>query len=528
MNFINYFIKNEYDNNKFLRKNGKDFSVLQLKKIVAGRVKKFIQSDVKNVVLLPDSNFDFIINFFAAIFAKKEIYLVNDKTRLNQLDVEFILPENEIIEEENFAFFDVNLYETFINIFTSGSTSSPKKIRKNLYNLYVEAKDMYEQFFNKTPKNYSFVSTTNFTHMFGIVFSFVMPACYGYIIDTDKVDFPEELDLKENYVLISTPSFLDRIIDYDLKNYPFMISTAGAKLKQKTFEFFEKKSHVLEIYGSTETGSIAYQTNSKFNNLILLENVKIIPDAEIMTVMSEYFLEDKMTISDAFEMINEREFVLKNRTDRIVKIMEKRISLNEIEMILNKHNFIKDNYSFALNEKLCSAVVLSKEGKEYFLKFGKVKLLKEIKTLLKNYSEILPKRWKFLYEIPTTTTGKIDREKIKKIFELNLSYPFIVDKKVTKDFAELKLIFPQNCNFFDGHFNNFPILPGVVQLFYANYFIEDIFKLKLELNEVKKIKFSNIIRPDIEICLRLKNNDKSIEYTYLSDDKNFSSGIFVK
>ena len=90
------------------------------------------------------------------------------------------------------------------------------------------------------------------------------------------------------------------------------------------------------------------------------------------------------------------------------------------------------------------------------------------------------------------------------------------------------MIFTKKSNFFDGHFENFPIVPGVVQLFFADYFAEDIFAQKLPLEDIKKIKFSNIILPDVPVNLVLKNNEKNIEFTYLSDDKIFSSGIFVK
>ena len=90
------------------------------------------------------------------------------------------------------------------------------------------------------------------------------------------------------------------------------------------------------------------------------------------------------------------------------------------------------------------------------------------------------------------------------------------------------MIFYKNSNFFNGHFENFPIVPGVVQLFYVNFFTENMLGIKLPLTEAKKVKFSNIIPPDEEVILTIKNKENSIEYTYLSDDKIYSSGIFVK
>ena len=111
---------------------------------------------------------------------------------------------------------------------------------------------------------------------------------------------------------------------------------------------------------------------------------------------------------------------------------------------------------------------------------------------------------------------------------MNLSLPFVVSRNISENSAEIELVFKHNCNFFKGHFDAMPILPGVVQLYYARFFIEDVFGIELGFSEVKKVKFSNIISPDIQVTLVLKNKENSVEYTYLADDKIFSSGIFIK
>lgn len=530
MNFIELFTKNEYDHRPILRKNGHDFTLEEIKKFVAFQTEKFLKSDIKNVVLFADSNFDFIINFLGAVFARKEIFLLTDKTRLSQLDVDYILPENySEISIPDYKFCQINPKEIFITLFTSGSTFSPKKFKKSLYNLLAESKDIYEQFYKKySSDKTTVVATTNPAHMFSLTFYFILPFEHCYLIDTERVNFPEELDLKKNYILISTPAFLDRITDYELKSSPEIIFTAGSKLKKETFEVFEKNSVVVDIYGSTETSTIAYRTKSNDERLTIIDNVKLDTSADVITVESEYFLEDKLTIADAYEMVSDNQFILKNRTDRIVKILEKRVLLSEIESIINRHEFVKENYCLKHGDNLAAVVILNEKGREFFIKNGKLKTVQNIKNFCKNYSEIQPKKWKFLPEIPTTQCGKIDKEKIEKIFDLNLSLPFIISKKIEQNFLELKLIFYKNSNFFNGHFENFPIVPGVVQLFYVNFFTENMLGIKLPLTEAKKVKFSNIIPPDEEVILTIKNKENSIEYTYLSDDKIYSSGIFVK
>ena len=73
-----------------------------------------------------------------------------------------------------------------------------------------------------------------------------------------------------------------------------------------------------------------------------------------------------------------------------------------------------------------------------------------------------------------------------------------------------------------------PILPGVVQLYYARYFANDVFNIEISPEEVKKVKFSNIIKSDTNIILKLKNDENCVNFTYEADDKVYSSGIFVK
>ena len=98
-------------------------------------------------------------------------------------------------------------------------------------------------------------------------------------------------------------------------------------------------------------------------------------------------------------------------------------------------------------------------------------------------------------------SGKIDTVKLKKIFGSNLSYPFVFSRNADVSGADVELLFKGNSNFLRGLFDVTPILPGVVQLYYARFFAEDIFGIELPHKEVKKVKFSNLMKPDIKVTL---------------------------
>ena len=120
----------------------------------------------------------------------------------------------------------------------------------------------------------------------------------------------------------------------------------------------------------------------------------------------------------------------------------------------------------------------------------------------------------------------MDKEKIESLFAKNLSFPLILDVKQEDEKCTIKMVFSNTCNFFCGHFDEFPVLPGVVQLYFAHLFAEEIFKTEISKDTVKKVKFSHIIKPDEELELVLEKSEKNIGYTYRTKETVCSSGTF--
>ncbi|MBP3924044.1 acyl-CoA synthetase [bacterium] len=518
--FDEYFYSSKHDKEIVIVKNDEKFSLGLLKKYIFSKSEIFKSSPVKNVVIMEENGFDFVVNFFAAVFAQKEIYLVSSNERLKELDIEYICAQNDNKTSDCVNFSQINPDDIFIKFFTSGSCAQPKVITKTLWNLIRESEDLFDEFSDKIPSGCQVVTTSTPAHLFCLSFYIMFAFFNGFVINSERISFPEQL--RENTILISTPAFLDRICANDTK--PTLVLSAGSKLKTETFKKFP---HLIEIYGSTESGVIAFKTKPEDINLKLFKNVSVKTAEDGAFIKSDFFPEDEIFVNDKIEILPDRKIILKGRTDRIVKIQEKRISLPEIENAILNCELVEDVFCFDFSGKLCAAVVLNGMGKEFFINKGINETVKFLKSFTKKSCEIFPKRWRFLIEIPKTVSGKNDIEKIKNIFSVNLSYPFIFDKKNSPDEISLSMIFYKNSNFFNGHFENFPIVPGVVQLYYAGYFIENLFEVELAKNAVKKMKFSNVIEPDKVLTLKMQNKGKSFEYTYLANDTVFSSGIFL-
>ena len=522
---LEFFYTNKFDDKVILFDGSKKYSVLDLKMLVFSEI-QFIKNMTESVVILGGDNFSFVIQFLAALFCDKKIYLLSDKTRVNDLTINY-----DILEGYNESFYNdisfpkIDVNKLNINFFTSGSSGTPKIITKSLFNIINEA-DEINSLLKLKGKSFEVLSTTTMTHMFGMTFHFVMPLQLGLVINTKKIFYPENVD-SENSILISTPTFLTSVPKFDIKfkRPPKYIFTAGSKLDENTFKFLESSSSVVEIYGSTETGIMAYKRSSN-GNFKLFDNVELIKNDDSVIVKSQFFSEPYTVINDNVEIID-REIKINNRSDRLYKVYEKRVCANELEYRLKQSDLVNDCYILKSKEKLVCFAALSEKGKMFLLENSIVILTKKLKKYLADSSEIVPQRWKFTDEIPKNIAGKTDKDKIEYYFDLNCSMPIILDRKLSSDSITYKILFYRQSNFFKGHFSSFPIVPGVIQIYWAKEFVNSHFKTNVGEGQWKRIKFTNIIKPDDIVYLTLSKSDKSVRFEYWNNSKNYSSGVFL-
>lgn len=86
----------------------------------------------------------------------------------------------------------------------------------------------------------------------------------------------------------------------------------------------------------------------------------------------------------------------------------------------------------------------------------------------------------------------------------------------------MRLKFDGTERFFEGHFPGFPVLPGVVQLDFAI----KASPVKRPLKSVKKMKFTDIIKPGDEVELKVvATGGNEVKYEFLKGEKICSSGV---
>ena len=522
---MEFFYTEKYDEEIVLRNEHSSITKKELKQYIFKNIAVMTRKK-DNVIIAANDILTFAINFFSAVFTLKNIYLVDDINKIKESDANFDLLDSFINEKDNFlgSFPKVSEEKICVNFFTSGSSGRSKCIKKNLASLIKEG-FLVNETLKINGNDLILTSSASCSHLFGLTFGFMFPLCNHIPMYTESVNYPDLYNV-DNSIFVSTPAFLDMVRKNNIKlNQAKYIISSGSRLKKETFEYLEKFTNVIEIYGSTETGAIAFRRNSKDEYMSLLKDVGVLPLEDSSIVRTPYDNFKPIEIKDKIEVFG-NEILLKNRTDRLLKIQDKRVSAEGLESYLNDNPMLYDSYCFKLQDKVACMGALSEAGIEFLLKNSVAELSKNLKKHLKSKSEIVPQRWRFIDYIPLTERGKTDKEFIERMFNINISFPIILDRKVSENNVTLKMYFHKNCDFYSGHFPNFPITPGVAQLYFASFWGEYFFREKLVDGQIKRIKFNNIIQAGEIVTLNLVKKDNGVCFEYQNDDKIFSSGAF--
>jgi acyl-coenzyme A synthetase/AMP-(fatty) acid ligase len=312
-----------------------------------------------------------------------------------------------------------------LQLFTSGSSGQPKAVRKTLVQLDAEVSELESTFATHLP-HCAIVSTVSHQHIYGLLFKILWPLASSRPFLSEQIKYPETLSyylaLMPNLCLISSPAHLARLPDA-LANQvqqgkPSLIFSSGGPL---SFSAAQGIKHCyqqlpIEVFGSTETGGIAYRGQSEPDQAWqAFKRVKVDADplSGALMLQSDY-LEDPqqwLTCADKVELLGENRFRLLHRLDRIVKIEEKRLSLVQMEQLLTSHPWVCDSIIVSLEQPrkmLGAALVLTALGQKHLEEQGKLSINNDLKQhLLSQFERVtLPRRWRYLADLPHNSEGK--------------------------------------------------------------------------------------------------------------------------
>ena len=107
-------------------------------------------------------------------------------------------------------------------------------------------------------------------------------------------------------------------------------------------------------------------------------------------------------------------------------------------------------------------------------------------------------------------------------------WPEILSAQIDVESATIKLKISSGLHWFNGHFPDQPVLPGVVQLHWAVLFAQACFGFTAVPTEIKRLKFKKIVMPPQELELTVsKHGSGEVQFEFSSPDATNSEGRLV-
>ncbi len=426
---------------------------------LATLIKNTFNSKGENVLLFLNSGVSFVIGLYAIILSGNVPLLVNNKLKSELSDLSGFY-KYIVSDSSNYKylkqFIDVNdanlvsvdnlsddikisselVYEfkssdKMLYLFTSGSTGQPKLVQKTFLNMMVEVE--FLQTLLHTNEDDMYLPLVPSFHIYGLLFTVLLPLYVGGSIRIDVPFSPsgivEDGLLKNANIVIANPTQYMSIIDFmrpylteDFAHIKYCISSTMAIDTDIVEQFYSKYGiRIVEVYGSTETGGIAYRKfyeNSFWRFFPYVEWSTTAEDnvLEVLSPavsLSENSSSNWYVTGDIIE--GGSEFTLLGRINQIIKTAGNRVSALEVENVIKHFTGVADvvvvgaKLSDLRGESIIAYIVPTD--------FGSISFIKHLKEYC--YEKLpdfkVPKYFVILNSIPRGANNKVLFNELPKI-----------------------------------------------------------------------------------------------------------------
>lgn len=314
-----------------------------------------------------------------------------------------------------------------IELCTSGSTGEPQQVAKRLDQLLAEV-DTLDSQWGALPSDAPVFATVPHHHLYGLLFRILWPLRGGrpFARFSCLQDFELQAACRNVAVaiIVSSPAFLRRL-DSPLALPPAdrigMLFSSGAPVPAETATWLHQRygRAATEIYGSTETGGIAWRRQKGAGDTAwtLLPGVEIRPGTETWVRSPWTAGRDWIATGDRTRCLADGRLVLEGRSDALIKFEDKRVSLTEMAARLAEHTEIREARVVIVpgrRERLGAVIVTATP----LAAAAQRRLSRELRGFLRHYYDpvLVPRRWRYVDALPGNSMGKVTQTALLALF----------------------------------------------------------------------------------------------------------------
>lgn len=453
-------------------------------------------------------------------------------------------------------------------VLTSGSSGEPRPVTMQLAQLADEVA-MHEIRWGQIADRALVIGTVTHQHVYGLIWRVLWPLAgqrpfarhYSHYLEDVLAWARQSRDL----VLITTPSHLGRLparADWASARgaWRMVVSSTAPLGSTDSLAASERFGvAVTEIFGSSETGGIAWRQQHQDPVWQTLPGIVVrVAQGDMervdgthsdategpLVLRSPLLGHDNwFATGDRARVESDQRFSLLGRVDRVAKIEGKRVSLTAMEQYLQEHEWVHEVRVVVLEGQRirCAAVAtLSRSGMDALDQAGRRVFSGTLRDWLAHAFEapVLPRHWRFPDQFPRNAQGKITQVLLASLFSVNNpdhvapSLPDVLESCVTDQEAILRVRLQPELVFFQGHFPEIQILPGVVQIHWAEHFgrslLGECMPERAKFLRMEVVKFYQVAQPGQEMTVLLSLDQRGrLSFRFHDGDVDFSSGRLV-
>ncbi|WP_368620957.1 AMP-binding protein [Paraburkholderia sp. BR13444] len=433
-----------------------------------------------------------------------------------------------------------------LTLYTSGSSGAPKPIRKTLAQFNAEVHTL-EQQWGALLGDATMLASVPHHHIYGLLFRVLWPLAAGRAFD--RAIGMEPLQLQARIAqcgataVVSTPAQLSRWPALPgfaaLSPAPRAFFSSGGPLAADAAQAYAVSygAAPLEIYGSTETGGIAWRRQDQGDAWQPVAGAEVRrEDDGALFVRSPHLDHDGWhRTGDRITFDADGRFHLQGRLDRVLKLGGKRVSLPELEARLALHPYVAQAalvpLEGATRERVGAVVALTEAGGATLRDEGRVALAKTLRRHLADYFDavVLPRHWRFRVGLPFDARGKLPASAVAAAFAPLAEGMEVLAETRAGDTLHYVLRVPPSLQHFAGHFPGLPILPGVVQVDWAARLAAGHWPRVRAVASVYRLKFMAPVTPGavLELTLAYDAARRRVQFAYRFDGRQCASGVLV-